>query len=316
VGLERLVLKREDLNPTGSHKARGVAFQVSVERARLGPGGWLCTSSSGNAAVAAAAYSAAAGLRLAAFLAPDTAAEKRDEVARLGGYVFLTPHALTMADEFSAARRVSNLRPSVHPDGATGFQTIGWELLETVAPVDAVFMFASSAGGLVGIGRAFQRGAEVVDQPWQPALHVVQGCGAHPIAGPFDARPAPAADGRVGALGARKTRRLGEATRLIRASGGGGWIVSDDEAYGAARLLADHGITTSLEGTAALAAASRAAREIGLTSAVVVLTGRRRGPVDDPPVSHGSSGGVWSVVELAEVLAVVDADSTSESSDA
>jgi threonine synthase len=304
--LERLVLKREDLNPGGSHKARGLCYQIALESVADPVPPWLTISSSGNAAIAAAAYAARAGLRLAAFLAPDTPAEKVGLVARLGAAVFLSPRATSLAQELAAERGLPNLRPSVHPHGATGFQTIGWEILETVAPVEALFVFAASAGGLVGLGRAFERGAEVVAAPWRPALQVVQGCGAHPIAGPLDSRPPPTQEGRVGALGARKTRRLGEATRLVRASGGAGWVITDDEAFAAARLLAGHGVLTSLEGAAALAAAARAAREVGCRSALVVLTGAHRGSVDDPPVAAAGSGRVRSVADLSEVLAVLD----------
>ncbi len=307
VGLERLVLKREDLNPTGSHKARGLCFQVATERARNPGLAWLTISSSGNAAISAAAYCAQAGVRLAAFLSPDTPPAKIDQLERLGALVLLSPRALSLAAELGDAGGVPNLRPSTHPDGATGFQTMGWEILETVAPVAAVFIFASSAGGLVGLGRAFGRGAAVVDAPWHPALHVVQGCGAHPVAGPLDARPPPAEVGRVGALGARKTRRLGEAVRLVRASGGAGWVMTDGEAFDASRLLARHGISTSLEGAAALAAARRAVVEMGLRTAVVVLTGAHRGPSDDPPQVAEGTAGATPVASVGEALAAMNA---------
>lgn len=307
LGLERLALKREDLNPGGSHKARGLCYQVAWETARDPAQRWLTISSSGNAAIAAAAYAARAGLRLAAFLSPDTPAQKLSLLERLGAAVFLSPRATSLAEALANDRGIANLRPSTHPQGATGFQTMGWEILETLAPVESVFVFASSAGGLVGLGRAFDRGGEVSARPWQPALQVVQGCGAHPIAGPMDPRPPPAPEGRVGALGARKTRRLGEATRLVRASGGRGWVIADDEAFAAARLLAEHGVLTSLEGAAALAAAGRAARERGCLSALVVLTGAHRGPSDDPPAAATAAGRGRAVADLAEVLAVLDA---------
>lgn len=307
VGLERLVLKREDLNPTGSHKARGLCFQVAVERSRAPEIAWLTISSSGNAAISAAAYCAQAGIRLAAFLSPDTPAAKVDHLRRLGALVLLAPNALSLATALAAARGIPNLRPSTHPEGATGFQTMGWELLEMVTPVEAVFTFSSSAGGLVGLGRAFRRGQCVVEDPWQPALHVVQGCGAHPVAGPLDPRPPPAARGRVGDLGARKTRRLGEATRLVRGSGGAGWVIADDEAFAASRLLSSHGVATSLEGAASLAAARRAATEAGVRSAVVVLTGAHRGPADDPSEGAQARSEIVQTANVDEALAAMAA---------
>jgi threonine synthase len=305
IGLDRLVLKREDLNPTGSHKDRGVAYQVSALR-RLRPDlTWLVVSSSGNAAIAAAAYARATGLHLAAFIARDTDPSKRAALVALDACVFATDRAITLAQALADARGWPNLRPSVDPLAVEGFQTIAWELAERVAPVEALFTFAASGASLVGIGRAFERAAAVTAHPWRASLHVVQGTGAHPIVGDLDRRDVPDARGRVGAMGARKTRRLGEARRLIAASRGSGWVVTDDEADAAARLLADHGIDTSLEGAASLSAAARAARAGAVRSAVVVLTGRARRA--RAVAGSGADAGWHEVTDLAGVLDVLDA---------
>jgi threonine synthase len=307
IGLERLVLKREDLNPTGSHKARGLAFQVSAEVAADPPPKWLVISSSGNAAVAAAAYCRLAGVNLGAFVSPRTEPAKLVHLARFGAHVFLTDRPIELAQVAAEALAAPNLRPSTHRWGTEGFQTIGWELLETIDPVEALFTLVSSGSSLVGIGRAFARSAAVIERPWQPALHAVQGCGASPIAGEFDKRPRPPAESgvRLGALGARKTRRAAEAKRLIRDSGGSGWVVSDAEALVAARLLADHGVATSIEGAASLAGAMRAAREVGVGSAVVILTGHVS---TAPPefLSLDQTGRLHHVGTAAEVVATLD----------
>ena len=60
LGLERLDLKAESLNPTGSFKARGMAVAVS-RAAELGARS-LVAPSAGNAGGALAAYAAAGGL--------------------------------------------------------------------------------------------------------------------------------------------------------------------------------------------------------------------------------------------------------------
>lgn len=273
VGLARLVLKREDANPTGSHKARGLAFQVSALRAERPDLAWLTISSSGNAAIAAAAYARAGGLKLAAFVAPDTPADKLCRLDQLGARVFRSNHALSLAQALAEQRGIPNLRPSTDPLAVEGFQSIGWEIAEVVTPVDALFTFVSSGTSFVAIGRAFARADEVTSRPWQPQLHAVQGTGAHPIAGEFDPRELPDTRGRLGDRGARKTRRVGEAKRRIRATGGSGWVITDAEADAAAGVLMNHDIDTSLEGAASLAAARRAAAGGAVRSAVVVLTG-------------------------------------------
>lgn len=321
VGLEALWLKREDRNPTGSHKDRGVAFQLAAARAAAAAAGAtlarIALSSSGNAAISAAAFGRAASVEVVAFVAPDTAAAKIAELRRLGAVVVRTPYAVGLCQAWSAARGVPNLRPSTDPHAVEGFQTLGWEIAAELAGLDparrpaaeAVFTFVSSATSLVGIGRAFARAQAVVGTAVAPALHAVQGAGAAAVAGPLDARRLPpsgdAADGpppstgRLGAGGARKTRRLGEAQRLIAAGGGGGWVVTEAEAAAADALLRRVGIAVSIEGAASLAAVGRAAAERGVRRAVVVLTGAERtaaGAADDDKALGAGRDAAWAVL--------------------
>lgn len=249
-------------------------------------------SSSGNAAIAAAAYGRAAGIGVVAFVSPATPAGKLAALHALDATVVVTAEAVSACDAWCAEHGAPNLRPSTDPAAVEGFLTLGWELAESIvvlaaagAPLpEALFTFVSSATSLVGIGRAFGRAADVVGAatvPSQPGLHAVQGAGGA-VAGPLDARRQPAGRGRLGALGARKTRRLGEATRLVGASGGRGWIMTDAEADAADALLRASGLAVAYETAGAVAAAGRAAAEIGLRRAVVVVTGADRGAAARP----------------------------------
>ncbi|MEO8083287.1 MAG: pyridoxal-phosphate dependent enzyme [Ardenticatenales bacterium] len=318
LGLDALWLKREDRNPTGSHKDRGVAFQVSLARAVAVANGRplarIALSSSGNAAISAAAYGRLAPIDVVAFVAPDTAPAKLALLREHGAIVVRSPNALTLCQAWCTERDVPNLRPSTDPSAVEGFQTLGWEILtDLAASADgqdaagvAVFTYVSSATSLVGIGRAFARGSQS-GANGAPSLNAVQGLGAASVAGPLDAnpprpgptsthetshaanghhasvdRPAVSAEGaapttgRLGALGARKTRRLGEAHRVVVASGGAGWVITDAQADVADALLRAAGICAAIEGAASLAAAARAAAETGVRRAVVVLTGAAR----------------------------------------
>lgn len=291
VGLERLWLKREDLNPTGSHKDRGAAFQVSARVADMlasgHAGGTLVISSSGNAAVAAAAYVARTPFHLVAFVAPGTPDARVARILEAGADVIVSEQAISLCDAYARSHALANLRPSTDPLAVFGFMSLGWELLEAGTSADSVFAFASSGTSLVAIGRAVEEGLDGSSKggrtgAWPFGLHVVQGTYAHPIAGRFDPRPVPAGEGagdgegKTGAHGARKTRRLGEAVRLVTRSGGSGWIVTDDEAEDGRRRLSAAGIDVSIESGAALAAAQRAAAEGRVKRAIVVLTGASR----------------------------------------
>ncbi len=277
LGLERLWLKREDLNPTGSHKDRGAAFQISALMAEAKAGdrtpGWLTISSSGNAAISAATYAAGTPLNLAVFVAPGMPPARLQKILEQGAYVIVSERAISLCAEFAGAHSLANLRPSTDPLAVIGFMSLGWELREQASEADSVFTFASSGTSLVAIGRAVEQESA---NHWPFSLHVVQGSSAHPIAAHFDRRMVVDQSGEVGAHGARKTRRLGEAVRLISRSSGSGWMVTDSEAHAASRLLDLQGINVAIESAASLAAAQRAAEAGRVRRAVVILTGARR----------------------------------------
>ena len=307
LGLERLWLKREDRNPTGSHKDRGAAFQLSVRAGELRhhprrpP--WVVISSSGNAAIAAAAYAAKTPLRLAVFVAPGTPPARLRRILDHGARVIVSRHAISLCEAFARRYKLPNLRPSTDPLAVLGFMSLGWELCETPVGADSVFTFASSGASLVAIGRAVERMAvqadaggqrgtsEAAGAAWPFQLHVVQGTFAHPIAAHFDRREVVTGIGAVGARGARKTRRVGEAVRLVTRSGGSGWIVTDSEARSASALLDAHGIHVALESAAALAAARRAVAAGAVRRAIVILTGARRAPIEPPEGRQSDDGG-------------------------
>src|ERR1700730_16300393 len=67
-GISQLWVKREDSNPTGSHKDRGAVVQVAycVQEGRP----VAVISSSGNAALSAATYGSSAGVVVVGLLSP------------------------------------------------------------------------------------------------------------------------------------------------------------------------------------------------------------------------------------------------------
>src|SRR5262245_15545863 len=69
LGLDRLYVKDESLNPTNSFKARGQS--AAITRAKYLGAETIALPTAGNAGNAAAAYSAAAGLRCEVFMPRD-----------------------------------------------------------------------------------------------------------------------------------------------------------------------------------------------------------------------------------------------------
>ncbi len=273
LALQSLRFKREDLNPVGSHKARSLAYQVS--------GAWaegrreLVISSSGNAAVAAAAYCSLAGIRLYAFVPLQVAPFKLAQLRRFGAEVIVSGQALNAAKRAARRYGLLNLRPSTDDRSIEGFKSIACEIYEKGDEIDALFTFVTSASSLIGIGRAFLTlRDELKALERMPELHAVQAGRITSIAEKFDQTDGPSEQrSLVGDLGVRKTRRTEEAVHLIEESGGGGWIVSDDDIRRAIALLNQYGLDTSLEGGAALAGVVKAAKRRQLGKVVCLLTG-------------------------------------------
>ncbi len=86
-GFERLYVKEEGLNPTGSFKARGLSAAVSKAQ-ELGVKS-VAIPSAGNAAGALAAYGAAAGMQTYVFMPEDAPEINKVECAICGAHVYL-----------------------------------------------------------------------------------------------------------------------------------------------------------------------------------------------------------------------------------
>src|SRR5262245_47602044 len=102
LGLPRLHIKDESLNPTGSFKARGMALAVSMA-AHLGAGA-LAAPSAGNAGGALAAYAAAAGLPAHVAMPRDTPRANVVECETAGADVTLVDGLITDCGRLIAQR--------------------------------------------------------------------------------------------------------------------------------------------------------------------------------------------------------------------
>ena len=102
LGLARLFIKDESLNPTNSFKARGLSAAVT-RAAHLGAT-ILCVPSAGNAANAVAAYAAAAGLQAKVFMPNDVKVPFIRDCELYGADVTLVDGLITDAGRIAAER--------------------------------------------------------------------------------------------------------------------------------------------------------------------------------------------------------------------
>ena len=265
LGLGSLALKREDLNPSGSHKDRGVLYQVAHHH-RPGERTTFVLSSSGNAAVAAAAATALSGDRLVAFVAPGTAPAKLARLVALGAIVVETLKPINFARYAARVFGLMDLRGTQDPVASIGYRSLAGEIAEGVPDVSAVVTFSSSGISMRGIDDGF----EALGGP-HPALWSVQAGECLGLVRQFtpDAVPEPGCP--AGRLGIRNPPDAPALAARLRDTGGGAIAVDTASLLRWRERLDALDLATSAEGCAVLAGVEALADR--LQGARVVATG-------------------------------------------
>ena len=270
VGVRRLWVKDEAVNPTASFKARGLS--AAVTRARSHGVAGLVVPTAGNAGAALAAYGAAAAVPVRVY-APATTPTPILEIIRAVGadLHLLDGHigdAGKAAAAFAAAEGFFNVATLREPYRAEGNKTLGYELAEQLEwRLPDVIVYPTGGGeGVIGMWKAF---GEMIRWGWLPEetklprLVVAQADGCAPLvrafrdgatfATPWDNPSTHAAGLRVpGPLGDRLV------LRALRESTGEAESVSEDVIREETNLLArSSGIDASPEGGAALGVTRR-----------------------------------------------------------
>ena len=265
LGLPRLYIKDESVNPTQSFKARGMSAAVSMAL-ELGAKK-LAVPSAGNAGGALAAYAARAGLEAHIFMPSDTPRANIVECRLLGANVTLIDGLITDCGAEVARRKdtegwfdVSTLK---EPYRVEGKKTLGYELAEFFDwTLPDVIVYPTGGGtGLIGMWKAFD---EMEQMGWigaaRPRMVSVQASGCDPIVRAFrsgDRFAEMVPDAATVASGLRVPKAIGDFLILdaIRASGGTAIAVRDDELIaGVKEIGAAEGLLAAPEGGACLPA--------------------------------------------------------------
>ena len=264
IGLSRLFIKDEGLNPTGSFKARGLSAAVSMAKS-LGKD-TIALPTAGNAGGAAAAYAASAGLHCVIAMPQDTPAANVIEAKAFGADVRMIDGLISDCGKFIAERvaeeswyEVATLK---EPYRIEGKKTMGYELWENFGGElpDAIVYPTGGGVGLIGMWKAFaELEAMGLIGSRRPRMIAVQAEGCAPIVKAFLASDADSEfweGAATVASGLRVPKALGDFLVLdgVYASGGEAVAVSDDELMNAAAQCAQlEGIFAAPEGGAGLA---------------------------------------------------------------
>ncbi len=266
LGLARLFVKDEGLNPTGSFKARGMSAAVTRARALGVPG--VVVPTAGNAGAALAAYARAAGLPARVYAPSATPVPILTTIQALGAELVLVAghigDAGREARAFAAAHGWFDVSTLREPYRIEGKKTMGLELAEQCGWTlpDAVIYPTGGGTGLIGMWKVFD---ELRVAGWLrpgtrlPRMITAQAAGCAPIVRAFAAGEEyarPWADPETHASGLRVPAPLGDRLilRALRESAGDAGAVSEEEIRRWTRVLSHcTGVDAAPEGGCAVA---------------------------------------------------------------
>lgn len=273
-GLNRLTLKDEGLNPTGSFKARGLSMAISKAREN---GEQACIiPTAGNAGVAMAAYCARAGLEAVVVMPRHTPDAFKEECLAYNARLILVDglinHCGAKVQELNQHGIYFDVSTLKEPYRLEGKKTMGYEIAEQLNwQLPDVIMYPTGGGtGLIGIWRAFhelKRLGWLAQDQRLPRMVAVQAEQCCPIVDTFLGKQVNAKQyvGRPTlANGLAVPRPIGEPLMLdvLRESGGTALAISEEEMIeGVSELSRHEGIFAAPEGGAIWAATKQLVRE-------------------------------------------------------
>ena len=242
---ERMLIKDESFNPTGSFKARGMS--AAVTRAVALGARAIALPSAGNAAGAATYYAAKAGIECFLFMPEDTPPANIIESLVGGAHVFLVNGLISDCGKIvrQGCERFGwfDLSTLKEPFRVEGKKTMGYELAFDLADLagdtdlrlpDIIFYPTGGGTGLIGMWKAFD---EMEQLGWidsrRPRMVSVQAEGCSPVVKAFHEGADHAElfpNAHTVASGLRVPAAVGDFLMLqaLRESGGTAISVSDE----------------------------------------------------------------------------------------
>ncbi len=248
VGLDRLYVKNDCLNPTYSFKDRVVS--VAITKAREFGFDTVACASTGNLAASVAAHAAKANIKSYVFVPFDV------EPSKLTGIAIYNPILVTVKGSYDDVNRLCSqlvqryswgfININLRPYYAEGSKTLGYEVADQLGWIVPDCVVAPAASGLLftriwkGLDEFSMLG---LVQPVNTHMYVTQAAGSSPIVNAFQAGILQVHPVKPNTIA--KSIAVGNpadgyyALRVARQSGGGACAVTDEEVVEGMKLLAE-----------------------------------------------------------------------------
>jgi len=288
IGISRVRVKHEGMNPTGSFKDRGMTLGVKVAQ-RVGVDRLACAST-GNTSAALAAYGARGGMETLVLLPAGKVAAGKVAQASLHSARILEVDGnfdtcLDIVQDLAMRGEVYLLN-SLNPFRLEGQKTIGLEIMEQFRDEegdypDRIVLPVGNAGNTAALYKCFRELVKsgAIEEDDVPKLTGIQAAGAAPmveaIENDWEATERwDEVETRATAIRIGNPVNAPKALPGIRATGGTAAAVSDEEITRAQRELAGEGVGVEPASAASIAGLRKLREEgiVGSDEEVVCLT--------------------------------------------
>lgn len=183
-GKTEVILKREDMNPTGSWKDRGTAFKVTELLEKNIKEAVIATS--GNAAISFLTYlKQIPEFKLHVVVSSNINQHKlqkiNDLITNTKNQLYISENSRKESVEIAAKYNCINLRSSIDESIIKGYWTLGFEIKKHILPDRIIGVFAPVSSGTAFVGMV--QGLQLkVENDWQiPKMFAVQTTSTFPI---------------------------------------------------------------------------------------------------------------------------------------
>lgn len=262
IGLDNIYLKREDINPYGSHKGRSIP--VMIDHYYDMGDRYFAISSSGNAALAAAIHiknineTVSEKIKLDIYIGNRIAKHKLEKLEQFANdniRILIKENPIQALNQ-ATQQGIRSLRQSTDDKALDGYSSLAEELSQ-IKNLGAIFIGTSSGTTAQALANYF------LEKKLPVQIHIIQTSSCHPLVDSFESADVPDEISIADAIVDRTAHRKNALIPLIQKTKGRGWFASNDDIRSAQAITSKYtGLDISTNSALSIVGAMKAA-EIG-----------------------------------------------------